>query len=105
MENKDMMGKPLDDDEMKAVAGGVSTKDCPRVTQWAWACDYYVCKLCGMTGIRFADHADGCAVKNFPNPDTTWTAQVTAGLNSCWSCKHLIQKSVDYSDIYCGRSR
>lgn len=33
MENKDMMmGKPLDD-EMEAVAGGVSAKDCPRVTQ------------------------------------------------------------------------
>lgn len=94
----------LPDDQLDAVAGGAS-KNLVRIhNQWAWACDHYVCKLCGMTGIRFADHAAGCAVRNFPNPDTTWTSQVAVTLNSCWSCKHLVQKSVDYSDIYCGHT-
>lgn len=97
------MKKKLNEEQLEQVAGGVSTKNLRRVTQWESGCINYECKLCGMRGELFKDHAAGCAVSNWPHPyNGTRASELLQVHNSCWSCKHLVKKSVDYSEIYCG---
>ncbi len=109
MENRDelinKMMHALDDDALEAVAGGASTRGLLQKAEWSSACESYECAMCGCD-LMFANHKDGCPVKNFPY--SGGFAEMLGQCNCCWSCKHIVHGNnypADRNDLYCGRQK
>lgn len=100
MENKNMMGKMLSDDEVERATGGTMT----RRNAWGEPCDKYVCKMCGSTSAYLNEHNQGCAVAGIGRPEDNSMGVLWRGANGCWSCKHAVYGSgypADENDVWC----